>query len=230
MKLRTLTVACLAIAWLFPFSATAESSFDEEIRLLTEMLDLKPGAVFADIGAGEGQYAAALAKVVGAEGRAFATELDEEKLVELRKISEDQGLPQFSVVDGQYESTGLEPASCDAVFLRDVYHHITAPEPFMASLFETVRPGGRLVLIDFPPTIWLALFTPEGIPENRGGHGIHTELLIEEAKAAGFVPIRTVEVWPSNNFVTRTYAVAFEKPSAATTAPSGSTAPSTPME
>jgi hypothetical protein len=68
------------------------------------------------------------------------------------------------------------------------------------------------VLIDFPPTLWLALWTPEGIPENRGGHGIETELLIAEAKAAGFVPLQTIETWPSSNFVTKTYAVAFERP------------------
>lgn len=193
-------------------SAAAESEFEHELRLLTEMLDLAPGKAVADIGAGEGEYAMAIAAAVGDTGTVYATELDEDKLAALEATQKESGLSQLQVVKGQFEATALEPASVDAAFLRDVYHHITAPEKFMASLFQTIRPGGRLVLIDFPPTLWLALFTPEGIPESRGGHGIETALLIDEAKAAGFVPLRTVDVWPSSNFVTRTYGVAFERP------------------
>ncbi|MCP5068394.1 MAG: methyltransferase domain-containing protein [bacterium] len=192
---------------------SAESGFDQEIHLLVEMLGLAPGATVADIGAGEGEYAFAVAEIVGEAGRVLATELGSDKLTALEAAVEERGLSQVSIVKGEYEGTGLEPASVDAAFLRDVYHHITAPQEFMADLFQTIRPGGRLVLVDFPPTFWLALWTPKGIPENRGGHGIHVELLIEEASVVGFVPLRTVDPWPSSNFVTNTYAVAFERPS-----------------
>lgn len=202
---------CLLVA-LPATPGLAESKFDREVALLGELLGLAPGSVVADIGAGDGDYALALAGIVGAEGIVYATELDEQKLAALKDLPQPAGGSPLRAVEGRIDGTGLEPGCCDAVFLRDVYHHITDPEPFMASLFATVRPGGRLVLIDFPPTFWLALFTPDGIPENRGGHGIRPELLIEEAEAAGFVPLRTVEKWPSSNFITRTYAVAFERP------------------
>lgn len=192
--------------------AVAESTFEQESVLLTELLDLDPGETVADIGAGEGEYAIAMATVVGSAGVVVATEVDEDKLSELETLRAKSRLPQLRVVRGEYDGTGLDDASVDAAFLRDVYHHITKPEAFIADLFRTIRPGGRLVLIDFPPTLWLALFTPEGIPENRGGHGIDVELLISEAEAVGFVPIRRVETWPSSNFVTKTYAVAFERP------------------
>ncbi len=195
-----------------PAVGRAESTFEQEMRLFREMLDLRPGAAIADIGAGEGEYALAIADIVGPTGTVYATEVDQDKLADLKKLEAERGLPQFHVVEGHFEDTALETASVDGAFLRDVYHHITAPEAFMTDLYRTIRPGGRLVLIDFPPTFWLALFTPKGIPGNRGGHGIDTELLIREARAAGFVPIRTVETWPSSNFVTRTYGVAFERP------------------
>ena len=116
------------------------------------------------------------------------------------------------VVEGAVDGTALEPASVDAALLRDVYHHVTRPEGFVRSLFETIRPGGRLVVVDFPPTLWLALWTPEGIPENRGGHGIEADLLVSEFEAAGFRRIETVDPWPSSNFVTKTYGVVFERP------------------
>ncbi len=224
MTLRFVSFVVALLGLALPHAAAAESQMEQEIRLFTEMLELAPGKVVADIGAGEGQYGFALAEVVGAEGKVYATELDDEKLTALTEAVAEQGLANVEVVKGAYASTALPAASVDAAFLRDVYHHITEPEKFLESLFETIRPGGRLVLVDFPPTIWLALFTPEGIPESRGGHGITTELLVSEAKAAGFVPLRTVEEWPSNNFITRTYGVAFERPGPApeATPPSGS--------
>lgn len=212
MTLRFVSFAVALIGLALPGSVAAQSQMEQEMRLFTEMLQLAPGKIVADIGAGEGQYGFAVAEIVGAEGKVYATELDEEKLVALREAVAEQELANVEVVKGEYEGTALEPASVDAAFLRDVYHHITEPEKFLASLFQTIRPGGRLVLVDFPPTIWLALFTPEGIPESRGGHGITPELLTAEAKAAGFVPVKTVDEWPSSNFITKTYAVAFERP------------------
>lgn len=205
--IRLLTLGALSCAAAQP--AAAESRFDRELGLLRDMLALGPEAVVADIGAGDGDYALALAPGVRT---VFATEIEAEKREKLNEAAREQGVENLRVVAAKPDATGLADASCDAAFLRDVYHHVTDPEPFLASLFRTIRPGGRLVMIDFPPTLWLALWTPKGIPENRGGHGITRELLIAEAKAAGFVPIRTVEKWPSSNFVTRTYGVAFERP------------------
>ena len=210
---RTLaTLAALLIALGLSGATAAESRMDREMKLLTELLQLSQGKVVADIGAGKGQYAFAAARIVGEAGAVYATELDADELAGLRESVAEDGLSQVRGVEGATDGTGLAPASVDAAFLRDVYHHITEPEKFPASLFRTVRTGGRLVVIDFPPTFWLALWTPKGIPESRGGHGISRELLIEEASAAGFVPLRTVETWPSSNFVTRTYGVAFERP------------------
>jgi hypothetical protein len=80
------------------------------------------------------------------------------------------------------------------------------------SLFDTIRPGGRLLVIDFPPSFWLGLWTPEGIPEDRGGHGIRPGLVVAELEAAGFVHTDTVERWPTAGLVTKTFALAFDRP------------------
>ncbi len=202
----------LCTALLVAHGARAESSFEREIDLIAELLALQPDSVVADIGAGDGDYSIALAARLSGAGRVIATELEEEERAEIEAAAKSAGADRVEVVAAQTAATGLPAACCDAAFLRDVFHHITEPEPFLASLFETIRPGGRLLLIDFPPSFWLAWFTPEGIPEDRGGHGIPIELLTREAEAAGFVRIRTVDEWPSSNFVTRTYGVAFERP------------------
>jgi SAM-dependent methyltransferase len=209
---RALAVAGLSTSVFVASAAYAESSFDQEIEHMVRMLDLKAGAVVADIGAGAGEYAIGLSAIVGDEGTLHATEIEAEKRDAIRNAAKEAGASNIVVSEAQIEGTGLADASCDAVYLRDVYHHLTAPEAFAASLFATIRPGGRLMLVDFPPAFLLGFFPPEGLPENRGGHGIERALLIGELEAAGFVHIETVEKWPSSNFVTRTYGVAFDRP------------------
>lgn len=190
----------------------AESSFDQEIQHMVRMLDVKAGSVVADIGAGSGKYAIGLSAIVGSEGRIHATEIEAEKRTAISEAAQEAGANNIVVSEARIEGTGLAEASCDALYLRDVYHHLTAPEAFAASLFATIRPGGRLMLVDFPPAFLLSFFTPEGIPESRGGHGIERELLISELEAAGFRHTETVEKWPSSNFITKTYGVAFDRP------------------
>ncbi len=192
--------------------ALAESTFDQEIRLLARMLDVESGTVVADIGAGSGEYSIALSGRVGEDGVVHATEMEAEKREAISKAARQAGADRVVVGEARTLGTGLPPASCDAIFLRDVYHHLTEPKAFTESLFETIRPGGRLVIIDFPPAFWLSLWTPEGVAEDRGGHGIRPELLVRELEAAGFERTETIDKWPSSNFVTKTYAIAFQRP------------------
>ena len=70
----------------------------------------------------------------------------------------------------------------------------TEVAPFARSLFASVKPGGRLAIIDFPADKGSKLFP--GVPANRGGHGIPASVVIEEMTAAGFSHVRTIERWP----------------------------------
>ncbi len=194
----------------------ANDSFDRELDQFLQWFRVRDGAVVADIGAGKGQYAIALSQHVGSSGRVIATEIEAEKREAIVEAAQEAGADRVEVVEAQIEGTGLAPQCCDAIVLRDVYHHLAAPEAFVQSLFDTLRPGGRIAIVDFPPTAWLALFTPDGIPEDRGGHGIAPEIVIRELEAVGFVHLDSVDTWPSNNFVTRTYGLLFERPAAAT--------------
>jgi SAM-dependent methyltransferase len=105
-------------------------------------------------------------------GRVYATEIDPAKLKSLGARVREAGLEDVTVVEAGISETGLPEKCCDAIFMRSVYHHLTDPAAIDASLLRAPRPGGLLVVIDFPPTLWLWPWTPKGIPENRGGHGI----------------------------------------------------------
>jgi SAM-dependent methyltransferase len=97
---------------------------------------------------------------------------------------------------------------CDAIFLRDVYHHLADPRAFGASLSASLKPGGRLAIIDFEPETGSKV--PDGVPENRGGHGIRPALILSELTQSGFRHATTISGWPRDT--DRLFLVLLEKP------------------
>lgn len=186
----------------------------DETARIARALELRPGDVVADVGAGDGSYAIALAAVVGPGGRVLATELDDDALGEIRENVADAQVANVTVLQGAVDATNLPAGCCDAVLMRGVYHHLTAPAAVDASILAALKPGGRFLVVDFPPSFWLSPWTPEGIPADRGGHGIATDVLVREVEAAGFAKLRVEEDWPTGLF-TDLYAVVFAKPGGA---------------
>lgn len=208
-RLRAPALAALMLASLLP--ACAGSGVEDEVARLADRLALGAGSYVADVGAGDGEYALALARRVGPEGRVYATEIDAEKRAAIERAAREAGLANVVVIEALEDATGLPEACCDAAFLRDVYHHLTKPEPTLASLHAALRPGGRLLVIDFRPTLWLAPWTPEGIPEDRGGHGVPPEIVVREGQAAGFEHVGLDESWQSG-WLHSLFAVSFRRP------------------
>jgi ubiquinone/menaquinone biosynthesis C-methylase UbiE len=170
----------------------------DEIARLARLMEWKPGTVVADIGAGDGSYSFAAAERVGLAGKVFATEIDVQKLKDLRAEVQKRKLQNVTVVESKEADTSLPTACCDAIFLRRVYHHLTKPVEFDANLVRSLKPGGRLALIDFPPRP--GLDEVKGVPSNRGGHGIPQKVLIDEVTAAGLQLEKIVDEWPGDSY------------------------------
>jgi len=176
----------------------ARASAADEIPKLAALMDWKQGTAVADIGAGDGSYAFAATDVVGASGKVFATEIDKEKLAKLRDEITKRKLKNVDVIESGDAEANLPASCCDAIFLRRVYHHLTKPLEFDASLIRSLKPGGRLAIIDFPPH-------PEygkvkGVPKDREDHGIQQKILIDELSKAGFQLDKIVDDWPTNDY------------------------------
>jgi len=212
MAALTLSLPYFALAW-----GTDDQAIADDIM---ERLAIKPGSTVAEIGAGNGAMAVRIAKTVGPAGRVFATEIDPALVQQIRERARKAGLDNVTVVTATPTDSGLPAGCCDAAYMVGVYHHITDPAATDMSIFRALRPGGRLLINDFPPTIWLALFKVKGVPANRGGHGVRDNIVINEVTAAGFRELKETRPWHPGFFIRDNYCIVFSRPGDSDNAPS----------
>jgi ubiquinone/menaquinone biosynthesis C-methylase UbiE len=179
-----------------------------EAPRLAELLELKPGATVADVGAGFGAWMAELSRIVGPGGRVYATDVGAPQLAALRAWVAKDNLTNVTVIEGAPDSTNLPAGCCDAILIRDVYHHLTRPADVIRSMAAALKPGGRLALIDFPPQSGSDV--PSGVPANRGGHGVPLELVVQEVGHV-LTHVRSISPWDAPNQSQRLYLLLFRK-------------------
>ena len=116
---------------------------------LAAVLDLHPGEAVADIGAGTGLFEEPFAKAVGTSGTVYAVDISPAFIEHIKQRAADAGWTQVHTVLCDDHDTKLAPGSVDAAFICDTYHHFEYPAETLASLKSALRPGGRLVIVDF---------------------------------------------------------------------------------
>ena len=194
----------LAFAW-----GTDDAALADEIAAL---LAVKSGSSVAEVGAGHGQMAIRMAQKVGPRGHVYASEIDPQRVAEIEQRARDAGLNNLTVVTASPTDSGLPAACCEGVYMIGVYHHFTDPAATDASIFQALKPGGRLLVDDFPPTLWLALFKVKGVPANRGGHGVPDQIVTSELAGAGFHQVQEIRPWHAGFFIRNNYCLLFAKP------------------
>lgn len=110
---------------------------------------IEPGQTVADIGAGTGLFTRLFAEAVGEQGRVVAVDIAQTFLDHIAQSSREAGLKNVDTVLCTADSTELPPDSVDVAFICDTYHHFEFPSKTMASLRRALKPGGRVIVIDF---------------------------------------------------------------------------------
>lgn len=172
------------------------------------LFELKPGLTVADVGAGFGAWTVRFAKAVGPTGRVYSTDIGAAQLAALREGVQREGLANVTVLEGAVETTNLPALCCDAILIRDAYHHLTQPAAIVKSLAEALKPGGRLAVIDFPPRANSEV--PSGVPADRLGHGVPPEVVQREVSAV-LTHVRTISTWAPDSQPASLYLVLFHK-------------------
>lgn len=177
----------------------------ESARLI-EVLGVGPGSTVAEIGAGQGATTVVMAREVGASGRIYSSELGDARIRDLRKAVTDAGMTNVTIVTGDPNQTDLPEQCCDALFMQNVYHHFADPAAMNASILRSLKPGGKLAIIDFTPDSGESAPPAErGSPGNK--HGVTADTVKSELTAAGFEFISTERIERSG------FLVVMRKPS-----------------
>jgi ubiquinone/menaquinone biosynthesis C-methylase UbiE len=141
-------------------------------------LGLQTGDVVADIGSGSGYFTVRFARAVGPRGKVYAVDIDPEMLDYLRRRAQMDNLKNIQLVHASPHDPQLPPSALNLVFICDTLHHISERSSYFPLLAKALRPGGRLVNIDFYKRP-----LPLGPPV---AEKIDKAEMIEEAKEAGF--------------------------------------------
>jgi predicted methyltransferase len=160
---------------------------------------LKPGMAVADVGAGTGLFTRLFAAAVGPKGKVYAVDIAPKFLDHIRKTCDKAGLKNVQTVRCTQTSAELPEGSVDVIFVCDTYHHFEFPQRTLASLHKALRPGGRIVLVDFQripgkSSAWI-------LGHVRAGK----EVFVKEIVSAGF------RVVGEETFLKENYLVRFEK-------------------
>jgi predicted methyltransferase len=151
---------------------------------LIDVLDISEGSVVAEMGAGDGSLTLALAEGVGPEGQIYSSELGADSVQYLQDVVDSAPASNVTVVQGQADQTNFPGECCNALFMRRVYHHFKDPSAMNQSILESLKPGGRLAIIDFAPRS-----TESTDPADRASgqhHGVTEDTVVKELKEAGF--------------------------------------------
>ena len=131
--------------WLF-----RETRVDEEQpEAMLEALKIPKGATVADVGAGAGYHSIRLARRVGPRGTVLASDVQPEMLRMLRENARTAGIVNIKTILASQGETKLPRGTVDLILMVDVYHECSDPERTLQGLYEALKPGGRLVLVEF---------------------------------------------------------------------------------
>ncbi len=197
--------ACLLILAFSAITAFGQGSADAvPAEKLFAAMDLHEGSTVCEVGAGDGQMSIKAARLVGPQGRVYANELGDSKAGKLRDKITAAGLASITVVSGEATRTNFPDETCDALFLRDVYHHFSNPAAMNRSIAASLKLGGRVAVVDFRPPGREA-----DQPADRGKdgmHGVTADTVSRELKEAGLEPVSA----PASG--SRWFMVVFAKP------------------
>lgn len=126
-----------------------EREAEERTDLLLEAMQLKPGEIVADIGAGSGYFCWRMAKLVSPTGKIFAVDIQQEMLDLLQRNMARREVKNVVSVLGSTNDPKLPPESVDTILMVDVYHEFDQPFEMLEGMLRGLKKGGRIVLVEF---------------------------------------------------------------------------------
>lgn len=125
-----------------------EREAEENVTLAIDSMQLKPGMVVADIGAGSGYYSFKIAKKIST-GKVYAAEVQDEMINALQNEKEKLKDKVVEIIKGDSVNVNLPNGSVDLAIMVDVYHELAYPHEILQSLKKALKPDGKILLIEY---------------------------------------------------------------------------------
>ena len=164
---------------------------DEVIALMA----ITPGSAVADLGAGTGYFVSYLSAATGPTGKVHALDLEPTMLAWIADHAKKDGLTNVETHQVTFDSTGFEANTLDRLLTVNTWHHIENREAYAKHLFSVIKPGGKVVVVDFTKD------APEGPP---AAMRLEPQVIIDELKAGGFSAELVTETLPRQYIVVGT--------------------------
>lgn len=174
-----------------------EREEEEKPQLLVESIGLQPTDVVADIGVGSGYFAFRIAPLVP-RGKVLGVDIQQEMLDLLSQAAKERGVTNVQPVLGTTADPKLPKAGVDVVLMVDAYHEFDKPREMMAAVVESLKPGGRVVLVEYRAEDPAVPIKPL--------HKMTAAQAVAEMTAAGLSHVETKDVLP------RQHLMIFQKP------------------
>jgi ubiquinone/menaquinone biosynthesis C-methylase UbiE len=166
----------------------AEREREERPQLVLDALQIQPGQTVVDLGCGSGYYAFRMSKLVGANGKVFAVDIEERMLQFVRQRAQREAITNITPIRSTASDPNLPPESVDLLLMVDVYHELEFPFEVMQKVREALKPGGRVALVEYraeDPKVMI-----------KEVHKMTQKQIIKEMKAVGLRPSQTITTLP----------------------------------
>jgi len=170
-----------------------EREEEEQPEKMLDALKIQPGDTVADVGAGVGYTSARISKRVGSKGVVLATDIQPQMIKMMRENMKALKITNVKPILCTTTDTKLPDAGVDLIIMVDVYHEVAAPAPFLKALRKALKPGGRLVLVEFRAEDPDVPIKPE--------HKMTIEQARKEVEPQGFVFKESVETLPWQHII-----------------------------
>jgi ubiquinone/menaquinone biosynthesis C-methylase UbiE len=140
---------------------------------IVSKLQLKPGDVVADLGAGTGVFSVPIARAVGPNGKVYAVDVDQGLIDYIARKVKEQNVSNVQTVLGQFGDPRLPAADVDLAFMHDVLHHIENRAGYLKQVVRYLKPSARIAIVE-----------PDAV---RGSHSDNPKLQVTKEQLRGWM-------------------------------------------
>lgn len=176
-----------------PWLERSEREDEEAPSRALQLIGIDPGTIIADVGAGTGYFTRRMAKLTGPTGKVYAVDIQPRMIEALKRNLAKEQLTNVEAILSKENDPMLPAGQIDMILMVDVYHEFAYPQLMLRKMREALKPGGRMVLLEFKKEDPAVPIRPE--------HKMSVEEARVEVEAEGFKLAKVISTLPRQHIL-----------------------------